>query len=659
MVPQTYPSILNPYTNRHEMVVKQLASTSGLQRWTDYIPVKLSASTRPAGEQTTDGDGFIAINTGQDTSTGVAFKDWVPVYFDNDATDAWVVSASGYIPIGASGGAIAILKSYGTDAHVYLPGANGVAVSGLPTNNYTLSNGSTGYSAVDGTAGLVLDGAGSVGSELVTNGTNLVTTTGWTANGGATLSVVSGALRVTNGAAAFGFAAQSFATVIGQTYYIPPFYVGANPANTANYHIGAVPGGATDVTAANAALPRFFVASQTTSYISVYAGSNIAGNYTDYNNISVKQVTGIHATQATTSNKCALRRGVYNRFLGSNDLANTTYWVRGAGGTGVAPVVTAGHQDPFGGTSAYRCVLDKGSGTTTSDDCRLVGNTPNSAPSDGTTRTMAVWLKSNTAATYTVQIRLHSSPALASVTPTWTLFAVSGSDLATDGTTAIARLRGGSGSSDYADILVYNAGLFQGTLTAAQILSEGGIPLTTSAAASNQSAGRYSWQFDGSNDSLALGSVPFQMSDDHCVIAGWRADVFQNSVVAPSHTSNTARYGSIGTSSGGNGIITEWYDGTQYVNHQTVVAKGSVNVTSATKASGTVKSRNNGVSFGSGAAFSTAVQGNDAAISPTSALGIFTGAIGPVIVIKGTVSDADLLTLERWVAANTLGAPSF
>jgi hypothetical protein len=36
-----------------------------------------------------------------------------------------------------------------------------------------------------------------------------------------------------------------------------------------------------------------------------------------------------------------------------------------------------------------------------------------------------------------------------------------------------------------------------------------------------------------------------------------------------------------------------------------------------------------------------------------------TGSVGPVIVIKGTVQDSDLLVLERWVASLTPNAPSF
>jgi hypothetical protein len=37
------------------------------------------------------------------------------------------------------GRAILLLRSLGTSAHVWLPGANGVSVASLPSNNYLLS----------------------------------------------------------------------------------------------------------------------------------------------------------------------------------------------------------------------------------------------------------------------------------------------------------------------------------------------------------------------------------------------------------------------------------------------------------------------------------------------------------------------------------------
>ena len=64
--------------------------------------------------------------------------------------------------------AIAFLRSLGTSAHVWLPGANGVSVASLPSNNYLLSDGSKGYSTVDGVDGLALYGMGALVSELGT-----------------------------------------------------------------------------------------------------------------------------------------------------------------------------------------------------------------------------------------------------------------------------------------------------------------------------------------------------------------------------------------------------------------------------------------------------------------------------------------------------------
>jgi len=74
--------------------------------------------------------------------------------------------------------AIAVLRKFGTDAHVYLPGIG--MLNGLQASNYLDSAGTT-LAAVDGPVGRVNDAAGVLGVELVTNGTNLVNTTGWTA----------------------------------------------------------------------------------------------------------------------------------------------------------------------------------------------------------------------------------------------------------------------------------------------------------------------------------------------------------------------------------------------------------------------------------------------------------------------------------------------
>jgi len=286
-----------------EMVVKQLASTSGLQRWVDYIPMKLATSTRPAGEQTTDADGFIAINSLQDTSSGVAFKDWVPVYFDSDATDAWVVSDSGYIPVGASGGAIAILQSFGSDAHVYLPGSSGVSLSGLLTNNYTDSTGSTGYSANDGVAGLALDGMGSVGANVVVNG-DFATDTIWSKGPQTTISGGKATIASTGAASSLAQTGVLSATSL----YIATFdAVVRSGTGKLENSVGGT----------------YLLIDSTKSYSCIFTGSasivfnRLSACDIDIDNVVFREVSGIHATQTTTANNTAVRRRVYNELLNS------------------------------------------------------------------------------------------------------------------------------------------------------------------------------------------------------------------------------------------------------------------------------------------------------------------------------------------------------
>jgi hypothetical protein len=91
------------------------------------------------------------------------------------------------------------------------------------------TNGSGGYPAVGDSVGMMLDTSGLSGSmeeflaaqpELVTNGTFDADVSGWTALSSATLSVVSGALRVTNVGANFGKAEQSLRVTSGNYYKV-------------------------------------------------------------------------------------------------------------------------------------------------------------------------------------------------------------------------------------------------------------------------------------------------------------------------------------------------------------------------------------------------------------------------------------------------------
>jgi hypothetical protein len=65
------------------------------------------------------------------------------------------------------------------------------------------------------------DDADVTGTELVTNGTFDIDTSGWSGHNGATLSVVSGALRATNdGSTSYPYVQQSITTEVGKTYTV-------------------------------------------------------------------------------------------------------------------------------------------------------------------------------------------------------------------------------------------------------------------------------------------------------------------------------------------------------------------------------------------------------------------------------------------------------
>lgn len=96
MIPVTYPSSVS-ISKESQMVVFALTSVAGLQRWTDYIPVKLQ-STGADIANSFNTNGYIACDFLSSNTGKQAWVDYVPVYVDNSATTAWEVSDVGYIP---------------------------------------------------------------------------------------------------------------------------------------------------------------------------------------------------------------------------------------------------------------------------------------------------------------------------------------------------------------------------------------------------------------------------------------------------------------------------------------------------------------------------------------------------------------------------------
>ena len=99
MIPRTF---LSTYAsnNQQQMAVVFLTDVTGLKRWADYIPVKLAEG---GSENSYANNGYVDVVPVVKTSTMRPFAEYVPVYVDSSATDAWQVNATGYIPYGYAG----------------------------------------------------------------------------------------------------------------------------------------------------------------------------------------------------------------------------------------------------------------------------------------------------------------------------------------------------------------------------------------------------------------------------------------------------------------------------------------------------------------------------------------------------------------------------
>ena len=182
-------------------------------------------------------------------------------------------------------------------------------------NMWQENTGVTPVSAPTQTVGLLLDQSQGLllGPELVSNGTFDANTTGWTVGGGsATISNPSGRLRISatvNGTTSL-IATSALSTVIGCTYFVTVGYgakTAINPyaVNLSNNSNGS--GAHTNTSFDSISNTQLaFVATSSTTYIVLRADtstSNVIGDYVEYDNISVRQVLGNHAYQATAVNR--------------------------------------------------------------------------------------------------------------------------------------------------------------------------------------------------------------------------------------------------------------------------------------------------------------------------------------------------------------------
>lgn len=194
---------------------------------------------------------------------------------------------------------------------------------------YQDSTGTTPVTAVDQFVGLILDKSKgpALAPTLIINGDFSNGSTGWTLTVSAGItsnSVVDGKLTVVtqSGISQGSVAAQNITTVIGKTYILK-----MNTTSTLSSSIGIQVTGGTALYFAAGANSLVFTATATTTTVSLLAQPfNLVRTYT-YDNISVLELPGNHASQATAIKRFKLGQDLNKKYYllcdGSNDALST------------------------------------------------------------------------------------------------------------------------------------------------------------------------------------------------------------------------------------------------------------------------------------------------------------------------------------------------
>ena len=531
--------------------------------------------------------------------------------------------------------ALAILRRFGTNAHAYIPGIG--TISGLTAGNYLLADGSTGLTPVDGLQGLVLDGMGSVGTNKAPD-PGCDTPASWNLSGAAYWSISGGKLNLSAAAATVAYADTGTYTdfTSGATYLVEFDLVGASGSLTVY-----VRGGSGQTLAISTRRVSFYYVAGVSGSTPLRFGSFGTGTFT-IDNIVVSEISGIRATSSGAA-RPRLERGLRNLLTYSQDFTNAAWVASFSASKSDASSITFA----TGIDSKVEQLLAISGGTA----------------SKSFTVAALISCASGTAAfrlknTHGGVTNNFSAELLATTTPQVFAFTVTNGVSAGNGTQIVGLIN--SAVTPLASTLISGGcAVFQGTLTAAQILAEGGIPLTTSAAASNPLAGRYSSQYSGAQ-SLTLGSVPTPNSGDFSVIVG---------VNATNATGNPRIYAARGATASirlymdnaTGAIYSAWTDDAANTQQSGAPASdvGVTRIASIRRTGNAKELRVNGASRLVNSTAQGAYTLTAAEIGMQNAGTYLTGSLGPLVHVTGTITDADLLVLERFVASLTPNGPSF
>ncbi len=257
---------------------------------------------------------------------------------------------------------------------------------------FTDSAGTTPVTAVEQAVGLILDKSRGVaiGPELITNG-DFSSGTGWTA--GVNWAIGSGVATAT--ASSGTLVGSSYPVVAGRTYRVE-FDVVTITGGTLFVRVGQ----GTATTFTTTGRKSAILSATNTTGVEFYGGTVSCS----IDNISVRELSGTHAIQATAASRPVLRNR-HNRLTYSEQFDNAD-WQKVSAGTGSAPVVTANAATaPDGTTTADQIVFNRGAGNAVGDQSYIV-QTPTLISA---TYTQYIWLKAATAGEVGKQLALRGA----------------------------------------------------------------------------------------------------------------------------------------------------------------------------------------------------------------------------------------------------------
>ncbi len=357
------------------------------------------------------------------------------------------------------------------------------------------------------------------------------------------------------------------------------------------------------------------------SDFATYSGvDDVVGGVKD----GMNQSGGISLTQATTANKPLVRRGALNLLTYSNDFTNAA-WVK----TNITPA--AGVSDPDGGTTATTITATAGSAT-------MLQSTGGTAPSGSPS---SIYVKRRTGSG-ALSMWNGSAYVAVTVTSSWT---------------RVTQAHNGVGTF-YSGFRVATSGdafdIWHAQSEIGQTDSD--YTPTTTVAASNPSAGKYWWSFDGSNDSLLSDNLGITNACT-IVIAG-RVNAMPSVIY-------------VVAGEDANGVqVTIYADGSFSLDKNTVstivrsaaglIVAGVPFVITARLSGGTAVVRLDGVQKATAATALTysATTGMRIGSKFDSSFPL-NGALGWVVPLPTALSDADCLAVERLVGSQFPGMAAF